>query len=170
MADNVQLALFTGSAVFATDDIGSVHYPRGKIVYGADGVAIETTYAAPFPVVARGSAADPTKADGTVSAYIDVSINATADGEQTILAAQGASTSIRVLGYVVTTTAAGQIEFRNGAGGTVKGRIRSAGDADGASYTGGLYCPAFTLSSNTALILWNPTGVDTVGHLIAVVV
>ena len=39
MADNVTANAGSGGAVFATDDIGSVHYPRSKVVWGPDGTA-----------------------------------------------------------------------------------------------------------------------------------
>lgn len=38
MPDNVTANAGTGGAVFASDDIGGVQYPRTKIVIGADGV------------------------------------------------------------------------------------------------------------------------------------
>lgn len=39
MADNVEMDAGTGGATIAADDIGGVHYPRTKIVLGADGAA-----------------------------------------------------------------------------------------------------------------------------------
>lgn len=39
MADNVTADAGAGGATFAADDIGGVHYPRTKIVLGADGAA-----------------------------------------------------------------------------------------------------------------------------------
>ena len=36
-ADNVTANAGSGGSVFATDDISSVHYPRTKLVHGADG-------------------------------------------------------------------------------------------------------------------------------------
>lgn len=39
MADNVELNSGTGGATLAADDIGGVHYPRGKVSLGADGTA-----------------------------------------------------------------------------------------------------------------------------------
>lgn len=41
MADNVEAASGSGGATFATDDISSVHYPRGKLSLGADGSATD---------------------------------------------------------------------------------------------------------------------------------
>lgn len=42
MADNVEADPGTGGATFATDDIGGVHYPRSKVVWGPDGTANDT--------------------------------------------------------------------------------------------------------------------------------
>jgi hypothetical protein len=50
MADNVTANAATSSgSVFATDDIGSVHYPRSKIVWGVDGTATDTSATNPLP-------------------------------------------------------------------------------------------------------------------------
>lgn len=38
MADNTELNLMSGGNVFATDEIGGVHYQRTKLTIGADGV------------------------------------------------------------------------------------------------------------------------------------
>lgn len=42
MADNVQSNPAVGGVTWATDDIGGVHYPRNKAVWGPDGTANET--------------------------------------------------------------------------------------------------------------------------------
>ena len=47
MADNVTAPVSTG--VFATDDIGGVHYPRTKLSVGADGAASDVSTANPMP-------------------------------------------------------------------------------------------------------------------------
>jgi hypothetical protein len=57
MADNVISNAGSGGPTWATDEIGSVHYPRMKIVHGADGSATDTSTAAPLPVVVPGSVA-----------------------------------------------------------------------------------------------------------------
>ena len=46
MADNVS----DGTNTFATDDIGGVHYPKEKLVFGADDAFTNVTVAAPLPV------------------------------------------------------------------------------------------------------------------------
>jgi hypothetical protein len=48
LADNL-IAPAAGSSL-ATDDIGGVHYPRAKLVWGADGVAVDASAANPVPV------------------------------------------------------------------------------------------------------------------------
>lgn len=49
MADNVQVTAGSGTTV-ATDEIGGVHYPRGKVGWGADGAYVDVSAAAPLPV------------------------------------------------------------------------------------------------------------------------
>lgn len=50
MADNLVANPGAGGATLATDEIGGVHYPRGQLVFGADGVATDVSAAAPLPV------------------------------------------------------------------------------------------------------------------------
>jgi len=57
MADNVTANAGSGGAVFATDDIGGVHYPRQKLVYGADGSATDVSLTNPLPIINNGPAA-----------------------------------------------------------------------------------------------------------------
>lgn len=56
MADNVIADPGAGGATFATDDILGVHYPRSKVVFGADGVATDVSAADPLPVTVSGVA------------------------------------------------------------------------------------------------------------------
>lgn len=51
MADNVIADPGAGGATFASDDIGGVQYPRTKICWGVDGIAFDTSAAAPLPVI-----------------------------------------------------------------------------------------------------------------------
>ncbi len=62
MADNVVANAGSGGSTFATDDIAGVHYPRSKMVWGADGTATDASAAAPLPVVQTGTPALPTGA------------------------------------------------------------------------------------------------------------
>lgn len=50
MADNVIANPGAGGSTFATDDIGGVHYPRSKVVFGVDGVATDVSAANPMPI------------------------------------------------------------------------------------------------------------------------
>ena len=50
MADNFVADAGSGGSTFAADDIGSVLYPRGKLVWGADGVAGDASMANPLPI------------------------------------------------------------------------------------------------------------------------
>ena len=58
MADNITALANTGTGtdVLATDEIGGVHYPRSKVVFGADGEATDVSAAAPLPVQEVGGA------------------------------------------------------------------------------------------------------------------
>ena len=58
MADNVIASAGSGGATFATDDIGGIHYPRSKIIWGPDGTANDTDIASgkPLPIQVRSSA------------------------------------------------------------------------------------------------------------------
>jgi hypothetical protein len=63
MADDVISGAAVGTGpTFATDEIGNVHYPRSKVVWGADGTATDVSAAAPLPVVQTGTPALPTGA------------------------------------------------------------------------------------------------------------
>lgn len=67
MADNIQVTQGTGT-VMATDDIGSVQYPRVKVSWGVDGAAVDASATNPFPVVATQSGTwNITNVTGTVS-------------------------------------------------------------------------------------------------------
>jgi hypothetical protein len=50
MADNLTFTTASGNAVVATDDIGSVHYQRMKLSFGADGASSDVSSANPIPV------------------------------------------------------------------------------------------------------------------------
>lgn len=71
MSDNVVSNSGTGGATFATDDIGGVHYPRSKMVWGPDGTANDTdvTSGKSLPIQLRSSAGTEL---GTNSAPIQV--------------------------------------------------------------------------------------------------
>ena len=62
MADNVEANAGTGGAVFATDDIGGIHFPRSKIVIGANNTNDGDV-----------SAANPLPVTGTITAVTAIS-------------------------------------------------------------------------------------------------
>lgn len=79
-------------ARLATDEIDTVHYPKNKLVFGGDNVAIDVTEDTPFPV------ADPAIVSA-VEALL-AAINAAAAGTQPVSAASlplpvGASTATK---------------------------------------------------------------------------
>lgn len=55
MADNAVANPGAGGVTFATDDIGGVHYPRVKLVWGADGSGNDASAANPIPVAQTGA-------------------------------------------------------------------------------------------------------------------
>lgn len=75
MADNI-LVTSSGSTTMATDDISSVHYPRVKVSWGADGSAVDASAANPLPVVQTGSLPAGTAAIGKLAANSGVIIGA----------------------------------------------------------------------------------------------
>lgn len=91
-------------------------------------------------------------------------INADADGDNTIIPAQGAGNKIRVLSYALTVSAAGTVTIRSGA--TVLSEFTLPANG-GVSYDGP--SPAFETAANQALIINNTAGMDTNGHLAYVV-
>lgn len=74
MADNVIANAGSGGATFAADDISGVHYPRSKLVWGADGTATDASAAAPLPVVQTGALPAGTAAIGKLAANSGVDI------------------------------------------------------------------------------------------------
>jgi hypothetical protein len=90
-------------------------------------------------------------------------INAAADGDNTLVnAVEGKR--IRVISYVLIGNAAGTFLFKSGAA-TEKGRFRISADGAGASFAGGLLCPAFETAEGEALVGNNSAGLDVTGHV-----
>lgn len=90
-----------------------------------------------------------------------VRVNATADGANTIVAAQ-ANKRYRILGFVLTTTAAGVIDVRSGTTVLAQFQLPIAGLS---TYMGGVDAPAFETGINEAININNPASVDTLGFL-----
>lgn len=92
-------------------------------------------------------------------------VNATADGDNLVIAAPGAGLKIRVLGYVLTVTAAGVVSLQDTVGTPVVHGKFDLAAGENATYSGGMDAPAFELAENVGLEINNPTGVDTLGHM-----
>lgn len=93
-----------------------------------------------------------------------VRVNATSDGDNTVVAAV-ASKKIRVLGYNLTVTGAGTVLMQDTAGTPVV-HASFIMPANGViSYAGGPLAPAFETAAGAGLEISNPAGVDTLGHL-----
>lgn len=92
-----------------------------------------------------------------------VSVNATANGDNEIIAAV-AGRRVMVLGYMLTGTTTGTISIQDTAGSpVVHARIRIGTDGAGAAYSGPV--PAFTTASGVGVEISNHTGNDTLGHM-----
>ena len=96
MADNIAVTAGTGTTL-ATDDIAGVHYPRTKLVHGADGVnAGDVSTANPLPVVLT---LGPVKAKDAASGASDPGVVILAqrrDADTTEVGADGAYSAIMV--------------------------------------------------------------------------
>ena len=92
--------------------------------------------------------------------YDSVSVNATADGANTVIPAQTGK-KIRVVNYMLAGTAVGTIILQT-TGGTEKARIRVGGDGGGASFEGEF---VFETPVSEGVVLVNHAGNDTFGHI-----
>jgi hypothetical protein len=108
----------------------------------------------PDPIVNSSAVAVPLKF---------ASVNATADGDNTAIAAVGGK-KLRVVGGRITCTGAGTISFKTGGGGVID-RFISSANGSGFADRGGVDCPLFETVSGEALLLNNPAGIDSVGNL-----
>lgn len=94
---------------------------------------------------------------------LTVAVNATADGNTTIIAALPGQ-KIRVLGFVLTNaTTAGAVRFDDTAAAVIA-RF-NFGLAGSVSYAGADDRPAFELGSGLGLVINNGAGVDTLGFV-----
>lgn len=83
MTDNVTANPGAGGATFRTDEIGGVHYPVGKIAFGADDQATSVSASNPLPVTQPGAATETTLASvlaalGDVLAQLQATLSVTA--------------------------------------------------------------------------------------------
>lgn len=88
-------------------------------------------------------------------------INATADGDNTVIAAV-ANKSIILVGYALTVTTASTVNLKDGASTTVAQFALPA--SGGVSYAAGVESPAVRLSEGNAFIINNAASNDTLGH------
>lgn len=116
----------------ATDDVGGVHYQYIKVAFGADDIATIVSSANPFPVAAISSPAAARNLDAVAVALQSDSINqglvphtpiftaiaAATVGNNTIVAAAGASNKVQPHYVLLVATAAATVKFQSGAGGT----------------------------------------------------
>jgi len=99
--------------------------------------------------------------DGEIR-YVEVA--ATADGQNVVVAAV-AGKYVKVIGYVLTVTAAAQNLVVENTGGTNLAQFTLAANG-GVSFAGSYECPAFQTIMGQGLAVVNPTGVDTYGHFV----
>lgn len=116
MADNFTANAGSGGSTFASDDIGSVQYPRVKPSWGADGSATDASVAAPLPVQASLESNQMT-AGGTVVTPKYAIIDAATSGDNTLIAAV-TSKKVRVLAAFLVSAGTVNVRFESGAGGT----------------------------------------------------
>ena len=166
MADNTTLNLGTGGDNIATDDISGVKFQRVKVIHGNDGVNDgDVSETNPLPVQAGLDSGQVWDA-GVSLAPKFTAINATTNGDNTIVAAV-ASKKIRVLAYSFVADAAVGVAFEDGAGGTeLSGQMAVV-------QNGGVVMPFnpvgwFETSVNTLLNLETDAVANVRGHLVYV--
>lgn len=116
MADNYVANAGSGGSTFASDDISSVHHPRVKNEWGADGTATDVSAAAPMPVQAVLDTAAIAAAGTLLTPKFSV-IDAATSGDNTLVAAV-TSKKIRVLALYLVAAGTVNVRFESGAGGT----------------------------------------------------
>lgn len=161
MSDNfVTNANTTTGATFASDDIGTVHYPRVKPAWGADGSATDASVAAPLPTQSSTESNQMTAA-GTVVTPKFASISVAGSGDNQIVASVSGK-KIRVLSYVIVADGTVAAKFRNGTT-DVTGAMSLVANTGAASG----FCPVghFETSATTALNLNLSAAIGVRGHL-----
>lgn len=98
-------------------------------------------------------------------------VNATSDGDNTLVAAPAENRRIVVLGYQLRFVGAGAFQVKSGAAGSVHlDEIGVASPGTRLSYSGTLHGPAFECDAGLALVVNNFATGDTLGHLTYTVV
>ena len=166
MADNTTLDTGTGGDVIATDDIAGVKYPRSKITLGADGVN-DNDVSATNPLPCSAGLDTVRLWNGTTALTPKfAAINATTNGDNTIIAAVAAK-KLRVLAYALVADAAVGVAFEDGAGGTeLSGQMAFAAN-------GGISVPFnpvgwFETTANTLLNIETDAAANVRGHIVYV--
>lgn len=116
MADNYVANAGSGGSTFASDEISTVHHPRVKVEWGADGAANDTSATNPLPVQTVAESSEMRAGGSAVTPKFAV-IDAATSGDNTLVAAV-ASKKIRVLALFAVATGAVNVRFESGAGGT----------------------------------------------------
>lgn len=116
MADNYTANAGSGGSTFASDDISSVHHPRVKVEWGADGTASDTSAAAPMPVQAVLDTAAIANAGSLLTPKFAI-IDAATSGDNTLVSAV-TSKKIRVVALYLVAAGSVNVRFESGAGGT----------------------------------------------------
>lgn len=93
-----------------------------------------------------------------------VRVNATADGDNTVVAAVSGK-KLRVIGYAISATAAGVATFQDTAGTPVVFASFPLAANGGVVYDGGPECPAFETASGAGIEINCATGQDITGHM-----
>lgn len=96
-------------------------------------------------------------------------VNATSDGDNTVVAAVTAPKRIYVLGYTINVNAAGVVTWQSTEGTPTVVASYEFVDGGGASFAGSFDCPAFALPPGTGLELSTAAGVDGLGHVTYIV-
>lgn len=117
MADNTTLNAGSGGDTIRTDDDGTAKWQVVKTAFGADGTFDMVGESNPLPA----SAADRTDSiynSGTAVTPVYVSVSVASSGDNTLVAAAGASNKIRVLSAMLVAADAVTVAFEDGASGT----------------------------------------------------
>lgn len=113
MADNVRASAGTNDgAIFATDEVGSVHYTIVKLAQGALDTATLVTPTVPLPVSNSVETSQMVAANVAVTPKF-ASVSVASSGDNSVVAAV-TSKKIRVLAYVLVADAAVAVKWRNG--------------------------------------------------------
>ena len=107
-------------------------------------------------------------ASGQVLDIKHARINATLDGNNTIIAAL-ANTQLFILGYAFAVTLAGTVTLQDSQGAPVVHASFPLATNGGISYAGEGGAPAFEIAEAFGFVINNPAGVDTLGHVTYVV-